>query len=482
MFFLAQASSSSSSAGYFISFFPSSLAIVATVAVIPATVAVIAVLGIILFSGLAALSYYLLKRSPFQPQLSQIKQALLKTGRSLIQSLQQQIQAVTKGLLLQTLGFLVSQNWLITKVEKHPLMTKALLWLIAQDYGKIKLNPSLAVYLPIYYDDVTYYFLTNDRPRNERYIESINRAVKDKIVVEIGTGKDAILSRFCCAAGAKKVYTIEINERVYQQAKASVESLGLADKIQVIYGDGQTTEIPELADICVSELLGSIASSEGVTPIINSSRRFLKPDGIMLPSRSLTKVAAISLPNDFLANHSFNQIDWYWINKVFKYVGYPFDIRVGVYNLPPENLVSSIEVFEDLDFTQPTPPETTEEVKFKITKSGKIDGFLLWLQLYTDPEQVLDALEEKSNWLPTFFPVFYPGVVVTEGDEITAICRVTLSENKLNPDYQIQGRLIRQTGEPLDFIYDSFYQQPSFRKTAFYQELFTPEGKAVIRT
>lgn len=439
-------------------------------------------LSTMIFLILAYLSYPLLKHSPLQPQLSQIKQGLLKTIQDLTQNLEQQTRSGRKQLLLQLLGFLVSQDWLITKVEKHSLMTKALLWLISQDYGKIKLNPSLAVYLPIYYDDVTYFFLTNDQPRNERYVDSINRAVKDKIVVEIGTGKDAILSRFCCAAGAKKVYTIEINERVYQQAKACVASLGLADKIQVILGDGQTTEIPELADICVSELLGSIASSEGVAPIINSSRRFLKPDGVMLPSRSLTKFAAISLPDNFLDHHGFNQIDWYWIKKVFRYVGYPFDIRVGVYNLPPEHLVSSIEVFEDLDFTQPTPVETTEEVTLQITKSGKIDGFLLWLVLYTDPEQIMDALEEKSNWLPTFFPVFYPGVAVTLGDEIKAVCRVTLSANKLNPDYHIQGQLIRQQGEAINFTYSSFYQQPSFRQTPFYQELFTPEGKAIIPT
>ena len=439
-------------------------------------------LSIAALGGFAYLSYHLLKRSPLRPQLSQIKQGLLKTSRNLFQNLKEKTRSGRARLLLQLLGLLVSQDWLIAKIEKHPLMTKTLLWLIAQDYGKIQLNSSLAVYLPVYYNDVTYFFLTNDKPRNERYVESINRAVKDKIVVEIGTGKDAILSRFCCAAGAKKVYTIEINERVYQQAKACIASLGLEDKIQVILGDGQATEIPELADVCVSELLGSIASSEGVAPIINSSRRFLKPDGVMLPSRSLTKFATITLPDNFLNNYGFNQLDWYWIKKVFKYVGYPFDIRVGIYNLPLENLVSSVGVFEDLDFMKPTPEETTETVKLQITKSGKIDGFLLWLVLYTDPEQVMDALEEKSNWLPTFFPVFYPGVVVTAGDEINAVCRVTLSANKLNPDYHIQGQLIRQQGEAIDFNYSSFYQQPSFRQTPFYQELFTPKGKAIIYT
>lgn len=438
-------------------------------------------LGILALSGFIYLSYHLLKRSPLRPQLSQIKQALIRTSKTLKESLRQGIKSWWKKFLLQVLGFLVSQDKLITAVENHPLMTKAILWVTAQDYGKIQLNPSLAVYLPIYYDDVTYFFLTNDKPRNERYVEAINSIVKDKIVVEIGTGKDAILSRFCCAAGAKKVYTIEINERVYHQAKSCVESLGLADKIQVIYGDGQTTEIPELADVCVSELLGSIASSEGVAPIINSSRRFLKPDGVMLPSRSLTKIAAIFLPENFLANHGFNQIDWYCIKKVFTHVSYPFDIRVGIYNLPKEHIISSVETFEDLDFTQPTPVETREEVTFKITKAGRIEGFLLWLQLYTNPTQLIDAFEENTNWLPTFLPVFYPGVAVKVGDEIKAVCSVTLSANQINPDYHIQGTLVQQGEETVEFSYSSYHKLNSFRQTPFYQKLFTPEGKAVLR-
>jgi precorrin-6B methylase 2 len=447
---------------------------------IPLSNAGLILLSIAALSGFTYLSYHLLKRSPLRPQLSKIKQALLRNSRNLIQNLQQKTQPARKQLLLKLLGLLVSQDWLISKVEKHPLMTKALLWLIAQDYGKIQLNPCSSVYLPVYYDDVAYFFLTNDQPRNARYIEAINAAVKDKIVVEVGTGKDAILSRFCCAAGAKKVYAIEINERVYQQAKACVAQLGLEDKIQVILGDGQTTEIPELADICVSEILGSISSSEGVSTVLNSSRRFLKPDGVMIPSRSLTKIAAISLPDNFLKNHGFDQIDWYWIKKVFNYVGYPFDIRVGICNVPEKNIISSIETFEDLDFNKITPVETIEKVIFKITKSGRIDGFLLWLHLYTNPSQLIDTFTENTSWLTPFFPVFYPGVLVNIGDEITAVCSVTLSENNVNPDYHIRGQLIRQQGEAIDFSYSSFYQQPSFRQTPFYQELFTPEGKAII--
>ncbi len=430
----------------------------------------ILVVVLVAIAALGYVSYYLLRRSPLRPKLSKLKQAL-------IQKLIIGTKPLRKSFLLNFLGFASGVDWLISIIDQQTWFPQLLLWLISQDYGRTKLNVSLAVYLPIYYDDVTYFFLTNDRPRNERYINSINALVKDKIVVEIGTGKDAILSRFCCQAGARKVYTIEINQRVYEQAKKCIADLGLSDKIQIIYGDGQAVEIPELADVCVSELLGSIASSEGVSPIINSSRRFLKPNGLMLPSRSLTKIAAITIPDGLM---TFNQVDQYFINKVFRYIGYPFDIRVGIYNFPPENIISSTEVYEDLDFNHPVPEETQTEVTFTITKAGRLDGFLLWLILYTDPEQCIDALIENTNWLPTFFPVFYPGLAVDVGDRITAVCEVKLSSNKLNPDYHIHGQLLRQNAEPVNFSYWSYYQNPSFRANPFYAKIFSPQGQVII--
>jgi len=35
-------------------------------------------------------------------------------------------------------------------------------------------------------------------------------------------------------------------------------------------------------DVCVSEIIGSIASAEGAAASSNDARRFLKPDGVMI--------------------------------------------------------------------------------------------------------------------------------------------------------------------------------------------------------
>lgn len=57
----------------------------------------------------------------------------------------------------------------------------------------VELWPSVAEYYV--YDELLYYAMTNDYRRNQSYQVAINQSVKDKVVVEIGTGKDAILAR-----------------------------------------------------------------------------------------------------------------------------------------------------------------------------------------------------------------------------------------------------------------------------------------------
>ena len=166
--------------------------------------------------------------------------------------------------------------------------------------GRMELWPSVAEFY--IYDDLLYQAMTDDSLRNESYKVAINEHVPGKVVLDIGTGKDAILSRFCVEAGAAKVYAIELLEETYLKAKATIESLGLEDKITLINGNAMEVELPEKIDVCVSEIVGPIGGSEGATQIINNAWRFMKPDGVMIPERSLTKIAAITLPEDFLAN------------------------------------------------------------------------------------------------------------------------------------------------------------------------------------
>ncbi|MEH2211071.1 amino acid adenylation domain-containing protein [Nostoc sp.] len=344
-----------------------------------------------------------------------------------------------------------------------------------QETDKAELWPSVAEYYV--YDDFLYYAMTNDQRRNHSYKVAINHLVKDKVVVEIGTGKDAILARFCAEAGAKRVYAIERNAETCQQASACVQKLGLGDAIAIIHGDATEVNLPEKADICVSEIVGPIGGCEGAAVIINNSRNLLKQDGAMIPSRSITKIAAVTLPNEILHNPKFSKVSEHYTRKIFEQVGYPFDLRVCIKRFPQSNILSNEDVFEDLNFTQYISTEDHHQVKFIIKKNGRLDGFLLWLNLHTMEGEKIDILEHEYCWLPVYFPVFQPGIEVNVGDEIQAFCSRTLCDNHLNPDYAIKGRVIRKNGEVIEFEHISYHYKKLFKQTPFYQKLFANHNR-----
>ncbi|MBF0498176.1 MAG: amino acid adenylation domain-containing protein, partial [Deltaproteobacteria bacterium] len=308
--------------------------------------------------------------------------------------------------------------------------------------------PSVAEYFV--YDDVLYRAMSQDVQRNARYQAAFNQALKGKTVVEIGPGREAVLSRMCLEAGAAKVYAIEILDEVYEQARSFVNSLGLSDKIILIQGDATTVSLPEPVDYCVSEIVGGIGGSEGAAVIINQARRFLHDPACMIPVRSVTRIAAITLSDrDF--DFRFPPLAGHYVEKIFDQVGHPFDLRICLKNLPQENIISSSDIFEDLDFTREITVEAEHEIYLTVSKDSLLTGFLAWLQLYPSESQVVDILEMRESWLPVYFPVFPEGVSVSAGDVVKAVISRKLCVNGLNPDYLINGQVVRQNQPLIEF-------------------------------
>jgi amino acid adenylation domain-containing protein len=339
---------------------------------------------------------------------------------------------------------------------------------------QVELWPSVAEFF--IYDHWLYQAMTNDVRRNMSYRAAVQRTVKDKIVLDIGTGKDAILSRICVEEGAKRVYAVELLEETYLLAKACIEQLGLTEKITLIHGDVTKIELPELVDVCVSEIVGSIGGSEGAAEIINNARRLCKDDAVILPQRSTTHIAAVSLPEELRVDPGFTDLSAHYVEQIFKQLGHPFDLRLCVKNLTQQDLVTDAGVFEELDFTSYIEPEHACTSVLAIQKNTTIDGFLVWLHLQVIDGEELDILEYSHSWLPIYLPAFYPGIAVAVGDTLQVTCYRSLCENHLNPDYRIEGCLIRKDGESVPFSYAAPHFENAFRHAPFYQLLFPADA------
>ncbi len=344
----------------------------------------------------------------------------------------------------------------------------------------IELWPSIAEYFV--YDDLIYFALSSDERRNQVYRQSLARCVVGKTVLEVGTGAEAILARMCIEQGARKVYAIEILEDSYRKATQRIAELGLSDRIVVIHGDAIDVTLPELAEVCVSEIVGAIGGSEAAAYIMNRARHLLTADARMIPERSVTRVAAISLPESFMDAPSFTPVSAHYTRKIFEQVGRRFDLRLCLRGVTEEQLLSDVGVFEDLDFRAEVPLTETHEVTLRLHKGGPLSGLLVWLNLYTLDDDCIDILKHEHSWIPVFLPVFGHNIQVAAGTEVRMRIARTLCENGRNPDYHIEGMLCFPDGQQRPFHYTAAHfgtdAGSDFQHNPFYARLFAEGGIA----
>ncbi|MEJ2139889.1 MAG: amino acid adenylation domain-containing protein, partial [Gammaproteobacteria bacterium] len=341
--------------------------------------------------------------------------------------------------------------------------------------------PSLGEYQV--YDDLLYDFMSADEVRVASYARAFAAEVQGKAVLDIGTGKDAVLARLCAAAGARKVYAVEVLEDAARKARRLIEELGLADRIEVIQGDMQSIALPEAIDVCTQGIVGNIGSSDGIAPIWNAARPFFADNCVAIPSRCETLIAPAQLPKGARSDAAFGSLAAQYVEQIFREHGRPFDVRLCVRNFPREGVLATPAVFEDLDFSGELPTAYTGERHFVVERDGCFDGFLLWTRIRNGAEETVDFLDHQQAWLPVWFPVADEPLSVAQGQTIEARWWCETPAEQIFPDYRIEVRIgsraqnesIEEEGiekvQPLVLCYESRHFESAFCQTALHRSL-----------
>ncbi|MEM6622135.1 MAG: 50S ribosomal protein L11 methyltransferase [Pseudomonadota bacterium] len=130
--------------------------------------------------------------------------------------------------------------------------------------------------------------MVSDKRRNEVYDVAAKALIEPGMtVLEIGTGT-GILAIIAARAGAKHVYTIEMNPRMAHVARASIAKNGYADRITVIESDALNVsvgdQLPHRADAMIHEIISTNVVSENVLELIGHAKEaLLVPDPLLLP-------------------------------------------------------------------------------------------------------------------------------------------------------------------------------------------------------
>lgn len=149
-----------------------------------------------------------------------------------------------------------------------------------------------------------YEVFEKDPHKYNQYQLAIQKAVEDKsqnnlkelVVMVVGAGRGplirAVLNAGEITGRPLKVYAIEKNPHAINTLQALVKELW-SDKVTVFFGDMRSFTPDEKADILVSELLGSFGDNELSPECLDGAQRFLKDDGISIPTSYSSWVAPV---------------------------------------------------------------------------------------------------------------------------------------------------------------------------------------------
>jgi len=334
--------------------------------------------------------------------------------------------------------------------------------------------PSVGVY-PVY-DPFLYASMSTDAVRNNAFRQALRTMVEGRRVVDIGTGQNLQWAVEAAALGAKRVVAIEAIRRSHDAAAARLSGRPEKAVIDLRFGSSYDIDLDAPAEVCVAELIGSIASAEGMLAAMADARaRLLTPDALVVPASCETLVGAVSLRSMFPEGLAFSAESLPYLTDIFTLNGGPFDIRLAVANPDPASVSSTSGVVERLRFDGCEALEATARVELDIHREGPVDGLLCWIRLDAGAgAPVVDSLLEHTSWIPGYLPVFDTPAAARVGDVLTVEFERRTGADGIHPDYTVRAALRTANGSIAGTSFSPYGGQ-YLGLSAVHRELFAPE-------
>jgi 2-polyprenyl-3-methyl-5-hydroxy-6-metoxy-1,4-benzoquinol methylase len=233
--------------------------------------------------------------------------------------------------------------------------------------------------------------MLNDRTRTASYLKAIDAVVRpDDVVLDIGTGT-GILAMAAARAGAGHVYAIEGRRQVGNVADAVIKKNGLSDRITLIKGWSTEVELPERADVLVSEVIGHDPLAEGaLDTTADAVRRLLKPRARLVPNRLKIFCLPAAVPGAELKKLVFTHAaarDWRsWYGMEFDSVldvnqGQLFRFLLNPYHLRAWKPLSEPVLLVDIDFKECPVSQIECHRTGRATSAGRMGGLIFYFEL-----------------------------------------------------------------------------------------------------
>ncbi|GMY17782.1 protein arginine N-methyltransferase 1.5 isoform X1 [Fagus crenata] len=266
----------------------------------------------------------------------------------------------------------------------------------------------------------TYETFEKDAVKYIQYQRAICKALQDRVPDEkvsrittvlmvVGAGRGPLVRASLQAAeetGRKlKIYAVEKNPNAVVTLHSLVKLEGWEDFVTIVSCDMRHWDATEKADILVSELLGSFGDNELSPECLDGAQRFLKDDGISIPSSYtsfIQPVTASKLYNDVKLHKDVVHFETAYVVKLHNVARLAPTQPVFTFTHPNWSAMKSNQRYKKLQFEIPSD-----------TGSTLVHGFAGYFDatLYKDVHLGIEpstATPNMFSWFAIFFPLRTP--------------------------------------------------------------------------
>lgn len=217
-----------------------------------------------------------------------------------------------------------------------------------------------------------------DRERIEAYAKAIGIAVRPgDAVLEIGCGP-GVFALLACQAGARKVYAID-SEEIVHFARELAAANGFAERVEFIHSDSRKVQLPERANVIVSDIRGSLPFfGHAIAAIEDARQRLLAPGGRLIPQRDTLKAAVID------ASEFYSKLiaPWLQATPALNLAPSVSLLLNGSYGsrFDSAQLLTEPQTWAMLDYSAGAKSCASANLNFTAARAGMAHGVCLWFE------------------------------------------------------------------------------------------------------
>lgn len=273
--------------------------------------------------------------------------------------------------------------------------------------------------------------MLSDRVRTTSFLDLVQQNVrKGDVVVDIGTGT-GVFAIAAARAGAAHVYAIEAGP-IARVTEDLFRANGVLDRITLIRNWSTQVRLPRLVDVIVAELIGNDPLAERVFGITKDAlRRFLKPDGRLLPSGLRILGQPVQLPDTEIRRRMFRQEalqSWRsWYDLDFGPLADVEHLDGSLDYVNPRRMrkwkaLSEPVLLVEMDFRTWNRVWIRSQKTLSATSRGRLDGLVVYFELLAGRTPFLSTrpadVKKDNHWLTPLY-LFEDVETVRSGDPIT---------------------------------------------------------------